>query len=109
MIADRTLRREIDRMDAALELIGPAGWQGIGDEILLTPDAEELGVTMPTEQEIEDCIVMLKERRVISDKNEDAREYLASTDWYVTRKAETGTEIPQEVLDARAAARLDVI
>ena len=35
----------------------------------------------------------------------DALMYLAETDWYVVRKAETGKEIPQEVLDKRAAAR----
>lgn len=39
----------------------------------------------------------------------DAMVYLADTDWYVVRKAETGKEIPQEVLDKRAAARLAVI
>lgn len=109
MIADRILRPEVGVMDAALELIGPAGWYGIEQEILLTDDAEELGITLPTQQEIDDCIVMLKARRVVSDKNEDAREYLAETDWYVTRKAETGTEIPQEILDLRIQARLDII
>jgi len=32
-------------------------------------------------------------------------EYLASTDWYIVRRAETGVEVPQEVLDKRAEAR----
>lgn len=36
-----------------------------------------------------------------------ARQYLAETDWYVTRKAETGTAIPDDVLTKRAQARLD--
>jgi hypothetical protein len=35
----------------------------------------------------------------------EARAYLAATDWMVTRKAETGKAIPQEVRDKRAAAR----
>jgi hypothetical protein len=37
----------------------------------------------------------------------NAKAYLAATDWYVVRKAETGTEIPQEISDLRAQARLD--
>ena len=40
-----------------------------------------------------------------SDINRDSKEYLASTDWYVTRKAETGVEIPANVITKRAAAR----
>ena len=36
----------------------------------------------------------------------EALAYLASTDWYVTRKAETGVEIPEEVSIKRAEARL---
>lgn len=36
----------------------------------------------------------------------EALAYLASTDWYVTRKLETGVEIPEEVSKLRAEARL---
>lgn len=35
----------------------------------------------------------------------EAREYLAATDWYVTRRAETKKKIPAEITAARAAAR----
>jgi len=38
---------------------------------------------------------------------EDGKQYLAATDWYVTRKAEKGTEIPQAITDARDQARAD--
>lgn len=31
--------------------------------------------------------------------------YLASTDWYVTRYAETGVAVPSEIADKRQAAR----
>ena len=34
--------------------------------------------------------------------------YLADTDWYVIRKAETGKEIPGNILSAREAARADL-
>lgn len=41
--------------------------------------------------------------------NADARQYLDSTDWYVTRHRETGVEIPEDVRVARQAARDRVI
>ena len=41
--------------------------------------------------------------------NAQARAYLTSTDWYVIRLQEKGTPIPQEILDARQAARDSVI
>ena len=37
----------------------------------------------------------------------EARLYLASTDWYASRKAEAGTEIPADILALRQQARLD--
>lgn len=42
-------------------------------------------------------------------ESEDAKKYLASTDYYVVRKAETGQDYSQEIKDLRAAARLKVI
>ena len=41
--------------------------------------------------------------------NSDSLAYLASTDWYVTRQAETGVDIPQDILTARAEARVAII
>lgn len=38
----------------------------------------------------------------------EALAYLASTDWYVTRKAETGKDIPEDVLAQRETARTAV-
>ena len=35
----------------------------------------------------------------------EARAYLASSDWYVVRRSETGEPIPQDVMQKRAAAR----
>lgn len=34
-----------------------------------------------------------------------ARRQLAQTDWYFTRQAEIGVPVPEEVLEARRAAR----
>lgn len=42
-------------------------------------------------------------------KSAESRQYLKDTDWYVVRKVETGEEIPQEILDLRAQARLSVV
>lgn len=42
-------------------------------------------------------------------ESQEALAYLASTDWMVVRKSETGVDYPQEVKDLRAAARLKVI
>lgn len=36
-----------------------------------------------------------------------AKQYLADTDWYVTRKAEAGTAIPSDITTKRAQARID--
>ena len=38
--------------------------------------------------------------------NSENRAYLASTDWYVTRKADSGEAVPSDIAEARAAARL---
>jgi hypothetical protein len=42
---------------------------------------------------------------VLNQQKYEAREYLASTDWYAARLAETGTAIPNDVLEQRQAAR----
>ena len=41
-------------------------------------------------------------------KTQEARSYLASTDWYVTRRMETGKEIPIEISKAREQARTQI-
>lgn len=51
----------------------------------------------------------LTPEETIGRNNMMARKYLAETDWYVIRKTETGEEIPQEILDLRAQARLSVV
>ena len=41
--------------------------------------------------------------------NAEARAYLLSTDWYVTRRQENGTPIPVEISAERDAARARVV
>jgi hypothetical protein len=40
-----------------------------------------------------------------AELNVTSRAYLASTDWYITRKAETGDAVPSEITTLRTAAR----
>ena len=54
----------------------------------------------PTAEEIDNNQVYFE--------NHKARKYLADTDWYVTRKAETGKAIPDDVLTKREEARAKV-
>ena len=44
-----------------------------------------------------------------AELNVTSRAYLASTDWYVTRHAETGVTIPSDVTTAREAARSAIV
>lgn len=55
--------------------------------------------TPPTEEEIQ--------QYELNQKRLNAKKYLAETDWYITRQAETGTPIPEEILSKRAQARID--
>ena len=40
--------------------------------------------------------------------NATAQAYLASTDWMVLRQADSGEAMPNNIKDARAAARLEI-
>lgn len=67
-------------------------------------DGEEVAesidpIITPTEEEIQ--------QYESYQKTLSAKKYLSETDWYVTRQAETGTPIPEEVLTKRAQARID--
>ena len=42
-------------------------------------------------------------------RNQEARAYLTSTDWYVTRHQETGVVIPEEIAIKRQEAREQII
>jgi hypothetical protein len=57
------------------------------------PDAEE-EVAEPTAQEV---------------INAESMAYLASTDWYASRKADTGEAIPSDIAALRATARAAII
>lgn len=72
--------------------------QALGKEIV--PDKKGYPV-------LKNVTISKEEKRRIADQQ--ARVYLASTDWYVMRLQETGKPIPQEILDARQAARDSIL
>jgi hypothetical protein len=51
------------------------------------------------------------ERRLeqLRDNNQIHLDYLKETDWYVTRKADAGTAIPDDITAARALARSSIV
>jgi hypothetical protein len=41
--------------------------------------------------------------------NAEARKYLADTDWHIVKHVETGYQVPQNILEARADARASIV
>lgn len=70
----------------------------IGEHLAPITEAEALAIANPppTPEQLQ------------AKTNAEARAYLASTDWYVTRFAETGVAIPDDILTARKTARESV-
>lgn len=70
-----------------------------GTEVVETSSPVNPLFTPPTTEEIQ--------QYELNQKRLNAKKYLSETDWYITRQAETGTPIPEEVLTKRAQARID--
>ena len=63
------------------------------------PEVDLSTIYVPTEEDIaRDTLVM---------NSLNGKKYLVETDWYVSRKAETGVEIPSDILTKRAQARIN--
>jgi hypothetical protein len=69
---------------------------------------EDHELTEEQVQEVEAFITTI-ESDPVAQTNMESLQYLAETDWYVTRKFETGKAIPQEVLIKRQEAREDIV
>ena len=63
------------------------------------PEVDLSTIYVPTEEDIARDTLMMRSL--------EAKKYLVETDWYVSRKAETGVEIPSDILTKRAQARID--
>ena len=83
---------QVHGIEEGFEHFLPSGCIEITEE-----EADAIANPPPTAEELQ------------AQKNAEARAYLASTDWYVVRKAETGVEIPADVLAASQAARDSVV
>ena len=70
-----------------------ASYQSIIDAWQVVKDAQPVPVEL-TAQEV---------------LNNESLAYLDSTDWYITRHAETGVAVPADVTTARAAARAAIV
>jgi hypothetical protein len=70
-----------------------AAYQSIIDAWQVVKDAQPVPVEL-TAQEV---------------LNNESLAYLDSTDWYITRHAETGVAVPADVTTARAAARAAIV
>lgn len=72
-----------------------------GQEFLIQDDWKLL-----TDEELDAILNPPKtEEQIIKGKIQEAQAYLNSTDWYYARKAETGEDVPVEVVEKRLASR----
>ena len=63
---------------------------------------------LPSLADLELAWVDVKVADLQSQANAKAQAYLASTDWMVLRQADSGEVMPNNIKDARAAARLEI-
>jgi hypothetical protein len=64
--------------------------------------------TLPSLADLELAWVDVQAATLQSQANATAQAYLASTDWMVLRQADSGEVMPNNIKDARAAARLEI-
>jgi len=63
---------------------------------------------LPSLADLELAWVDVQAAELQSQANAKAQAYLASTDWMVLRQADSGEVMPNNIKDARAAARLEI-
>ena len=101
----------IDEARALHSLSGGAngiGWSFNHEEGLVW-DIPSLVIPAPTAEEIAAEIIRLDSLEPQRLLNIESLEYLKSTDWYITRHAETAVAVPDEITTARAAAREAIV
>lgn len=69
----------------------------------LTIEAQELQCLMEARSKLE--AAWFEVSKTEAKCNDEAKAYLAETDWYYTREAETKIKVPDEVVEKRAKAR----
>jgi|APSaa5957512535_1039671.scaffolds.fasta_scaffold39308_3 hypothetical protein len=84
----------------------PDGLWDITDDMELVVTSTEYNVT-PTN--LNNAIKIEEVKEVQEVANQEARQYLASTDWFLLRELDGGTTMTAEMKQLRAAARTKVI
>ena len=87
----------VTRADGQVTYVEDAFLDSVVQEGDTVEDMPKLERQEPTAEEIAN--------NQINIQNYQARKYLADTDWYVTRKAETGKAIPDDIVTKRQEAR----
>lgn len=82
-------------------------WWGKSEQQELDSEGVPTGNVIPAEYEviIQDISTEIEQEKT----NAECLKYLQETDYYIVRFMETGKEVPQEVLDKRAEARLKIV
>ena len=94
------MTKMVTRADGQVTYVSEQFLDSVVQEGDTVEDMPVLERSEPTAEEIANNLV--------EGDNTIARKYLADTDWYVTRKAETGKAIPDEILTKREQARAKV-
>ena len=94
------MTKMVTRADGQVTYVEDAFLDSVVQEGDTVEDMPKLERQEPTAEEIAN--------NQINIQNYQARKYLADTDWYVTRKAETGKAIPDDILTKREEARAKV-
>ena len=94
------MTKKVTRADGVISYVSEEFLDSVVQEGDTVEEMPTLERREPTAEEIANNQVAMQ--------NYDARKYLADTDWYVTRKAETGKAIPDEILTKREQARAKV-
>lgn len=74
-------------------------------EALLETSHTEYKLAAEYAIEIEDITIQMQAKQ----ESEQARKYLADTDWYILREMDSGAVCPVEIKTLRAAARLKIV
>jgi len=93
-------------MNTILHLLPEAKCVTYGDDHTKTIWLDER--PMPTQAELEAAQPAVQAKEAQATINAKAQAYLASTDWMVLRQADSGEVMPNNIKDARAAARLEI-
>ena len=91
------MTKKVTRADGQVTYVEDAFLDSVVQETDTVEDMPTLERQEPTAEDIANNLVGMQ--------NYNARKYLADTDWYVTRKAETGKAIPDDILTKRQEAR----